>query len=65
MNEAQANDGRSTPLFDDATIDLIRTNGWDTDWQKKFIMQMRLKQAIPLRLWGRRRQYLFLFAFLF
>ncbi|QQS50216.1 MAG: TonB-dependent receptor [Bacteroidota bacterium] len=52
MNEAQANDGRSTPLFDDATIDLIRTNGWDTDWQKEIYNANAVKTSHSLTFMG-------------
>jgi TonB-linked SusC/RagA family outer membrane protein len=48
MNEAQANDGRSNPLFDEATIALIRDNGWDTDWQEAIFNKNALKTSHTL-----------------
>lgn len=45
MNEAQSNDGRTNPLFDQAAIDEIQQNGWNTDWQEEMYYPNAPKQS--------------------
>jgi TonB-linked SusC/RagA family outer membrane protein len=52
MNEAQFNDGRSIPLIDEATVDQIRQNGWDTDWQEEMYYPNAPKQSHTLTFAG-------------